>query len=122
MTRDILDVLKKRGVKLSRGGRTVTIDSYVEDPKPTRAGLWDIRSLIREDGFMKALEVCTRDDTALQDFVFAVNEWEGDGIPAPREIADLLGVSVKEVQNRKRKLARRLIKEGVQLPTVGRQS
>jgi DNA-directed RNA polymerase specialized sigma24 family protein len=123
MTRDILDALKKRGVKLSRKGKTVPIDDLVEGPgsKSPREGLWDIRNLIREEAFMKLLRECTADDTDLQDFVYAVTEWEGEGGPAPREIADLLGVSTDEIQNRKRKLARRLIKQGVQLPTAGRR-
>jgi hypothetical protein len=56
---------------------------------------------------MKLLRECTADDTDLQDFVYAVTEWEGEGVPAPREIADLLGVPTDEIQNRKRKLARR---------------
>jgi DNA-directed RNA polymerase specialized sigma24 family protein len=124
MTRDILDALKKRGVKLSRKGKTIPIDDLVAEPgtRSPGAGLWDIRNLIREEAFMKALEECTRDDADLQGFVYSVSEWEGDGVPAPREIADLLGVSTKEVQNRKRKLARRLMKQGIQLPTAGRYS
>jgi len=120
MTRDILDALKKRGAKASRQGKTVPIDDRkfdTPDPRTTKESLWDIRALMREEAFMQKLQVCTSDDVGLRDFVYVVREWEGIGVPAPREIADVLGVSVTEVQNRKRKLARRLIKQGVPLST-----
>ena len=124
MTRDILEMLRKRGVKLSRSGKTVSLDEVILlDPgtQSSPESLWDIRKLVREERFMAALRECTADDSDLQEFVYAVSEWDSDGVPAPREIADLLGVPTIEVQNRKRKLARRLVKHGVQLPATGRQ-
>ncbi len=123
MTRDILDALKKRGVKAGRQGKTVPIDDgafEAPDPRITSEGLWNIRDLLREDAFKQKLQECIQDDAGLQEFVYAVSEWDEGGVPAPREIADIIGVSVTEIQNRKRKLARRLIKQGVQLPHIRR--
>jgi len=118
MTRDILDELKKRGVKLSRQGKGVSLDMLQEDPtSPAPAqNIWDIRNLVREETFLAVLRDCIKDDPGLQDFIYVVTEWEGDAVPAPREIAQTLNISVTEVQNRKRKLARRLLVRGVQLP------
>lgn len=124
MTRDILEVLRKRGVKLSRSGKTVSLDEVIPPDPSTQShpdSLWDIRKLVREEQFVTVLRECTADDPNLQGFVYAVSEWDGEGVPAPREIADLLGVPTTEVQNRKRKLARRLVKHGVQLPATGRK-
>lgn len=123
MTRDILDALKKPGVKLSRQGKTAPVDEMIletPDIKTNRDSIWDIRAMMRDERFMAQVQDCIRDDAALKDFVYTVTEWEGVGVPAPREIAEYLGVSTTEVQNRKRKLARRLVKHGFQIPSVRR--
>jgi len=119
MTRDILDVLKKPGVKLGRQGEAVSLEILVQDPTPTDPpeNIWRIRNLVRDEAFLVLLRECTVDDPDLQEFVYVITEWEGDGVPAPRDIADTLGVSAAEVQRRKRKLSRRLLLRGVQLPS-----
>lgn len=123
MFHDMLDALKKRGVKAARTGTTVSISSLTEAAQPASSheNVWDIRRLLRDDAFRHALQQSTQGDSELQDFVYAVTEWDGDAEPAPREIAEFLGIHVKEVQNRKRKLARRLTKQGVQQSPTGRR-
>ena len=123
MTRDILDALKKRGVKLSKKGKTDPVGEMIfelPDVKTNLETIWDIRAMMRNERFMAQVQECIRDDAALKDFVYTVTEWEGVGVPAPREIADYLGVSATEIQNRKRKLARRLVKHGFQIASIRR--
>jgi hypothetical protein len=73
--------------------------------------LFDIRSLLRDDAFRKALDQCTADDKALKEYIDAIEMFE-DSIPTPQEIASLLGVPVAKIYDCRRKLARRLGKHG----------
>ncbi len=124
LVHDILDVLKKRNVKASRSGKTIPVETLVEDPLhgSTIEKLSDIRQLVRDEAFRRMVESHVRDDKALQELVYAIFEWDGDGVPAPREIAALLGVSVPETQNRRRKLARRLTKAGLKITQAGQRA
>lgn len=88
-------------------------DEFPGDPslQSKAENLFDIRSLLRDDAFRKALDQCTADDKDLKDYVDAIEMFE-DGIPAAGDIASLLDVPVTDIYNRRKKLARRLGKHG----------
>jgi DNA-directed RNA polymerase specialized sigma24 family protein len=113
MTNAIVSDLRKREVKANRSGKVLVAHELTEDVslqvKPE--SLLDVRSLLRDDAFRKALDQCTADDNELQEYVVAIEILE-DKIPAARDIADLLNVSVTDVYNRRKKLARRLGQHG----------
>jgi DNA-directed RNA polymerase specialized sigma24 family protein len=113
MTNKIISTLRKREVKASRSGKTTLADELTGDAslqsKPE--SLFDIRSLLRDAAFRKALDVCTAGDEELKDYVLAIETFE-DVIPTAQDIASLLGVPVKQIYERRRKLARRLGKHG----------
>jgi len=113
MTNKIISTLRKREVKASRSGKTTLADELTGDAslqsKPE--SLFDIRSLLRDAAFRKTLDVFTADDEELKDYVLAIETFE-DVIPTAQDIASLLGVPVKQIYERRRKLARRLGKHG----------
>gem|GEM_PF-2266398 len=113
MTNAIISSLRKKEVKANRGGKMVPPDELPNDPslqsKPEN--LFDIRSLLRDAAFRKALDQCTTDDKTLKEYIDAIEIFE-DGIPTPEEIASLMGVPVTTVYEYRRKLARRLGKHG----------
>jgi DNA-directed RNA polymerase specialized sigma24 family protein len=67
MTNKIISTLRKREVKASRSGKTTLADELTGDAslqsKPE--SLFDIRSLLRDAAFRKALDVCTAGDEEL---------------------------------------------------------
>jgi DNA-directed RNA polymerase specialized sigma24 family protein len=113
MTNKIVSTLRKREVKTARSGKTTLADELTEDvsPQSKPESLFDIRSLLRDDAFRAALNQCTADDKDLKEYVEVIEMFE-DGIPAARDIASLLDVSVTDIYNRRKKLARRLGKHG----------
>jgi DNA-directed RNA polymerase specialized sigma24 family protein len=113
MTNAIISTLRKKEVSTSRKGKTTVADELIEDPCPKRKpeSLFDLRSLLRDDGFREALGQCIKDDEALKDYILAIETFEGTN-PAAREIASLLRVPETEIYNRRRKLVRRLGKHG----------
>lgn len=113
MTNKIVSTLRKREVKTARSGKTTLADELTEDASPQSKpeSLFDIRSLLRDDAFRAALNQCTADDKDSKEYVDAIEMFE-DGIPAARDIASLLDVSVTDIYNRRKKLARRLGKHG----------
>jgi DNA-directed RNA polymerase specialized sigma24 family protein len=112
-TNAIISTLRKREVKASRSGKVLPADELMEDPslqsKPE--SLFDIRSLLRDDAFRKALDQCTADDDELKEYVVAIDMFE-DIVPTPQDIASLLTVPVTNIYERRRRLARRLEKHG----------
>lgn len=112
-TNAIISALRKKEWKASRSGKILPTDELAGEvslqSKPEN--LFDIRSLLRDDAFRKALNECTADDEELKEYVLAIETFE-DFIPAAEDIASLLGVSVKQIYERRRKLARRLGKHG----------
>jgi DNA-directed RNA polymerase specialized sigma24 family protein len=113
MTNAVISSLRKKEVKASRAGKIVPPDELPDDPslqsKPEN--LFDIRSLLRDAAFRKALDQCTAEDKALKEYIDAIEIFE-DGIPTPEEIASLMGVPITNVYEYRRKLARRLGKHG----------
>jgi DNA-directed RNA polymerase specialized sigma24 family protein len=113
LTNAIISTLRKKAVKTARGGKTTLADELTEDvslqSKPE--SLFDLRSLLRDGAFREALDQCTADDETLKEYVVAIEAFE-DTIPAARDIAELLGVPVTDIYNRRKKLARRLGKHG----------
>lgn len=111
-TNAIISALRKKEVKASRSGKMIPPEELTGEPslqsKPE--SLLDIRSLLRDDAFRTALDQCT-DDKNLKEYVDAIEMFE-DGIPTAQDIASLIGVPVKEIYERRRKLARRLGKHG----------
>jgi DNA-directed RNA polymerase specialized sigma24 family protein len=112
-TNAIISALRKKEVKASRSGKMIPPEELAGDPslqsKPE--SLLNIRSLLRDDAFRKALDQCTVGDKDLKEYVEAIEMFE-DGIPTAQDIASLLGVPVKEIYECRRKLARRLGKHG----------
>jgi len=113
MTNRIVSTLRKREVKTSRSGKTTVVDELTEDvsPRSKPETLSDLRSLLRDAAFRKALDQCTADDDELKEYVLAIETFE-DIIPAAQDIASLVGVPVSKIYERRRKLARRLGKHG----------
>ena len=113
MTNAIISTLRKKAVKTARSGKTTLADELTEDASPQSKpeSLFDLRSLLRDGVFREALDQCTADDEALKEYVVAIEAFE-DTIPAARDIAELLGVPVTDIYNRRKKLARRLGKHG----------
>jgi len=112
-TNAINSTLRKREVKTSRSGKTMPADELTEDaaPQSKPESLFDLRSLLRDDAFRRALDQCIADDDELKEYVLAIETFE-DIIPAAHDIAALLGVPVTNIYERRRKLARRLGKHG----------
>ena len=113
LTNAIISALRKREVKANRAGKMVPPDEFPDAPslQSKSENLFDIRSLLRDDAFRRALDQCTADDKALKEYIDAIEMFE-DGIPTPEEIASLMGVPVTKVYEYRRKLARRLGKHG----------
>jgi DNA-directed RNA polymerase specialized sigma24 family protein len=110
-TNAIISALRKPAVKTGRSGKTTLADELTEDAKSKPESLFDLRSLLRDGAFREALDQCTADDETLKEYVVAIEAFE-DTIPAARDIAELLGVPVTDIYNRRKKLARRLGKHG----------
>jgi hypothetical protein len=112
-TNAIISALRKKEVKASRSGKMIPPEEPTGDrslqSKPD--SLLDIRSLLRDDAFRKALDQCTADGKDLKEYVDAIEMFE-DGIPTAQDIASLIGAPVNEIYERRRKLARRLGKHG----------
>jgi DNA-directed RNA polymerase specialized sigma24 family protein len=112
-TNAIVSALRKKETKASRSGKMLPPDELTGDDslqsKPEN--LFDIRSLLRDDAFRKALDECTADDEELKEYVVAIETFE-DIIPAAQDIASLVGAPVTNIYERRRKLARRLGKHG----------
>jgi DNA-directed RNA polymerase specialized sigma24 family protein len=112
-TNAIVSALRKKETKASRSGKMLPPDELTGDAslqsKPEN--LFDIRSLLRDDAFRKALDECTAHDEELKEYVLAIEMFE-DFIPTAQDIALLLGIPVKQIYERRRKLARRLGKHG----------
>ena len=82
-TNAIVSALRKKETKASRSGKMLLPDELTGDAslqsKPNN--LFDIRSLLRDDAFRKALDECTADDEELKEYVVAIETFE-DIIPA----------------------------------------
>jgi DNA-directed RNA polymerase specialized sigma24 family protein len=113
MTNAIISTLRRNAVKTARSGKTMQADELTEDASPQSQpeSLFDLHSLMRDDAFRGALNQCTADDETLKEYVVAIEAFD-DTIPAARDIAELLGVPVTDIYNRRKKLARRLGKHG----------
>jgi len=114
MRRAIISTLRKKPVQMARKGKMSSPDDLTDDDSPQSAleDLFTIRSLLRDQAVREALVQCTAEDAALKQYVDAIETLE-DMSPAPRDIADLLDVSVTDIYNRKKKLARRLVQLGI---------
>jgi DNA-directed RNA polymerase specialized sigma24 family protein len=112
-TNAIITTLRKREVKTSRSGKTALADPSIDDPalQERPENLFDIRSLLRDAAFRKALDQCIADDEKLKEYILAIETFE-DIIPKSRDIASLLGVAVEDIYDRRRKLVRRLGGQG----------
>lgn len=112
-TNAIISALRKKETKAIRSGKMLPTDGLAGEvslqSKPEN--LFDIRSLLRDDAFREALNECTADDQELKEYVLAIETFE-DFIPTAQDIASLLVVPVKQIYERRRKLARRLGKHG----------
>jgi DNA-directed RNA polymerase specialized sigma24 family protein len=112
-TNAIISALRKKETKASRSGKMLPTDGLTGEvslqSKPE--SLFEIRSLLRDDAFRAALNQCVANDKELKEYVDAIEMFE-EGIPAARDIASLLDVSVTDIYNRRKKLARRLGKHG----------
>jgi RNA polymerase sigma factor (sigma-70 family) len=122
MRNDIIDALRKKSHELEEARATTSADENSEDKHHEKAALdeypqslaADPYSVIDEDEFRARIRAMVDDEPQLKDLVEAVLDLE---LYRPEDIADALGTSAADIQNRKKKLRRRLRQSGlVHLP------
>jgi DNA-directed RNA polymerase specialized sigma24 family protein len=70
--------------------------------------------ILCEESYKQRVRSCVEDEPKLKEIIEAVFDL---GLLKPDEIAEVIGVPVKEIYARKKKLARRLIKHGLKAVT-----
>lgn len=118
MRNDIIDALRKKSHEReeTRSSISVNEDAEVKDhEKPAlddypQQFATDPASLVDENEYSERVRSAVEDEPALKEVVEAVLDLE---LYKPEEIAEAVGTSPAEIQNRKKKLRRRLRKEGL---------
>jgi len=107
---DIIDSLRKAAHAHEESRSSLPRESDSESDPPSLDelgnGATDLSTLLDEQRYRKRLTAALAEEPELTDVVRAVVE---ANLHKPREIAAALGISVGEVQNRKKKVRRRLI-------------
>ena len=107
---DIIDSLRKAAHSREEARSPLPRESKTEntplalDELPIRAA--DIETLLTEDNYQQGLLAAFAEEPELAEIVTAILDLN---LSKPREIAEALGISVTEYQNRKKRLRRRLI-------------
>jgi len=117
MRNDIIDALRRAAHTREEGRSPVRRErsevSPALDELPARAA--EIAALIDEGRYRRRVREAFSDEPDLADVVRAVLDLD---LSKPQEIAEALGISADEVQNRKKRLRRRLVEYGL---VAGRQ-
>jgi RNA polymerase sigma factor (sigma-70 family) len=113
MRNDIIDALRKKSHKLEETRATITVDEDSEGEDHEKPAMDqfpqslapDPSSVVDEDEYRARVRAVVDNEPPLKDLVEAVLDLE---LYKPEEIADALGTSAPDIQNRKKKLRRRL--------------
>jgi RNA polymerase sigma factor (sigma-70 family) len=122
MRNDIIDALRKKSHEMEEARATTSGDENSEEKqheKPaldeyTQSLVPDPYLVVDEDEYRARIRAVFDDEPPLKDLVEAVLDLE---LYRPEDIADALGISAADIQNRKKKMRRRLRQSGlVHLP------
>jgi RNA polymerase sigma factor (sigma-70 family) len=113
MRNDIIDALRRAAHAREEARSPVRRERRAEglpalDELPARAA--EVAVLIDEERYRKRIREAFADEPELADVVKAVLDLD---LSKPQEIAEALGISPDEVQNRKKRLRRRLMEYGL---------
>lgn len=107
---DIIDALRKAAHFREEARSPLPRESKSENELPALDELptpgTNIDTVLAEDSYRKRLLAAFAEEPELAEIVRAVLELD---LTKPREIAEVLGISVSDYQNRKKRLRRRLI-------------
>ena len=118
MRNDIIDALRKKSHELEETRATISVNKDSEEKdheKPTldeypQSLLPDPSSAVDEDEYRERVRAVVDSEPPLKDLVEAVLDLE---LYKPEDIADALGTSAANIQNRKKKMRRRLCQSGL---------
>jgi RNA polymerase sigma factor (sigma-70 family) len=122
MRNDIIDALRKKSHKMEEARATTSANEDSEEKHHEKPALDEYPQLLAPDPYSVVddheyrtrIRAVVDDEPPLKDLVEAVLDLE---LERPEDIADALGTTAADVQNRKKKLRRRLRQSGlVQLP------
>jgi DNA-directed RNA polymerase specialized sigma24 family protein len=122
MRNDIIDALRKKSHELEETRATISVNEDSEGKDHEKPALDeypqslapDPFSVVDEDEYRARVRAVVDDEPPLKDLVEAVLDLE---LYKPEDIADALGTGAADIQNRKKKLRRRLRQSGlVHLP------
>ena len=122
MRNDIVDALRKKSHELEETRATISVNEDSEEKDHEKPALDeypqsmapDPSSVVDEEEYRARIRTVVDDEPPLKDLVEAVLDLE---LYKPEDIADASGTSAADIQNRKKKLRRRLRQsELVQLP------
>ena len=113
MRNDIIDALRKKSHKLEETRATITVDEDSEGEDHEKPAMDqfpqllapDPSAVVDEDEYRARVRAVVDNEPPLKDLVEAVLDLE---LYKPEDIADALGTSAADIQNRKKKLRRRL--------------
>lgn len=113
MRNDIIDALRRAAHAREEARPLVRRERGAEGPPaldelPARAA--EIAALIDEERYRKRVRQAFAEEPELAEMVGAVLDLD---LAKPQEIAEALGISTGEVQNRKKRLRRRLVEYGL---------
>lgn len=115
MRRDIIDALRKRSHEREEARPPVADDkgageSHKRSLEHFASDGTDLVQIVDEEEYCARVRAAFDDEPELKEVVEAVLDI---GALQPREIADVVGVSTDEIQNRKKKLRRRVVERGL---------
>ena len=118
MRNDIIDALRRKSHESEESRSSISVDEDAEGKDHEKPALDDYPQLIaldpvsavEENEYRAHVRSVVDDDPALTEVVEAVLDLD---LYKPEEIADAIGTSAAEIQNRKKKLRRRLQKQGL---------
>ena len=119
---DIFDALRKKSHELEETRATISVNEDSEEKDHEKPALDEYpqslapapSSVVDEDEYRARIRAVVDDEPPLKELVEAVLDLE---LYKPEDIADALGTSAADIQNRKKKLRRRLRQSGlVHLP------
>ena len=113
MRNDIIDALRKKSHELEETRATITVNEDSEEKDHEKPALDefpqslapDPSSVVDEEEYRARVRAVVDNEPPLKDLVEAVLDLE---LYKPEDIADALGTSAADIQNRKKKLRRRL--------------
>ncbi len=118
MRNDIIDALRKKSHELEETRATISVNEDSEGKDHEKPALDeypqslapDPSSAVDEDEYRARVRAVVDNEPPLKDLVEAVLDLE---LYKPEDIADALGTSAADIQNRKKKLRRRLCQSGL---------